>query len=432
MYLAVFSVFAASKAEPLVAALARVHDAFVAAGLGEPLVKFVLTDAAPIANPAILAEMGGIKRVSSVARVLKRFPALEKFAQHGPPQVDGAAAIRGLTNLLGTGVVEPVDFAILSQVAEGVPKSFPFHKALFHFSAAGFSEGPDVPQLQDPRALGMLMRAGVNIGAGHPTTPGISVQDSWWVNGRERNMAALRIVAADAAAKKLPAPPAHVAALLAACGKTRKTIQVPVVVGAAAPEAEQSGPADLKSTDTGQALLAVLRAHRARLGELAETLPHDLPPTVEDKAALSPASPSGPKKPELERWFKPMGYSCRGDSGTFTLRRRTEGNLTVELLLDVGTWSNLLTASFAVAGMIDGKGFKVAMSLPPSRQAARGVIHGVERVGQFPIGGPERWRQLVENLAALVAVLDAGFVPEIEAAAGPSPEWYQPDGTAPA
>jgi hypothetical protein len=47
--------------------------------------------------------------------------------------------------------------------------------------------------------------------------------------------------------------------------------------------------------------------------------------------------------------------------------------------------------------------------------------------GQYPIGGPERWQQIVDNLAALVAQLDRTFVPEIEAISGPSPHWYKPE-----
>jgi hypothetical protein len=54
-------------------------------------------------------------------------------------------------------------------------------------------------------------------------------------------------------------------------------------------------------------------------------------------------------------------------------------------------------------------------------------VRGVEFVGQFPIGGPDRWRQIVENLAQLVAALDRSFVPEVEAVLGPSPEWFQPE-----
>ena len=47
--------------------------------------------------------------------------------------------------------------------------------------------------------------------------------------------------------------------------------------------------------------------------------------------------------------------------------------------------------------------------------------------GQYPIGDATRWSQIVDNLAALVAEYDRTFVPAIEAAAGPSPEWYRPE-----
>jgi len=59
---------------------------------------------------------------------------------------------------------------------------------------------------------------------------------------------------------------------------------------------------------------------------------------------------TGPKKPVLVRAFRPMGYDCQAASGTFTLRRRTPGNLTVEISLDVGTWSRSLTAFFQSPG----------------------------------------------------------------------------------
>jgi hypothetical protein len=46
---------------------------------------------------------------------------------------------------------------------------------------------------------------------------------------------------------------------------------------------------------------------------------------------------------------------------------------------------------------------------------------------QYPIGDAEQWQKIVENLGALVAELERAFVPEVEAAAGPSPEWYHPE-----
>lgn len=48
--------------------------------------------------------------------------------------------------------------------------------------------------------------------------------------------------------------------------------------------------------------------------------------------------------------------------------------------------------------------------------------------GQYPIGDAAQWQKIVENLGAMVRELDRTFVPEIEQAAGPSPEWFQPAG----
>jgi hypothetical protein len=47
---------------------------------------------------------------------------------------------------------------------------------------------------------------------------------------------------------------------------------------------------------------------------------------------------------------------------------------------------------------------------------------------QYPIGDAARWQKIVENLGAMVRELDRSLIPEIEAAIGPSPEWYQPEG----
>jgi len=97
------------------------------------------------------------------------------------------------------------------------------------------------------------------------------------------------------------------------------------------------------------------------------------------------------------------------------LRRRTPANLTVEIHMDVGTWGHSILAMYKVWGL----GFKGLLLLPVSPQA--------EPRAQYRIGNAEHWQQIVDNLAALVAELDRTFVPSIEAAAGPSPEWYEPE-----
>ncbi len=162
----------------------------------------------------------------------------------------------------------------------------------------------------------------------------------------------------------------------------------------------------------------VITDYKARLAEVVEraALPHDLPPALEALQTTSFADTTGPKKPVLVRAFKPMGYDCQAERGTFTLRRRTPGNLTVEISLDVGTWSKSLSGSFAVTGV----GFSARLRLPVSKRALEGM--------QYRIGDAAHWQKLVDNMAAIVAEFDRTFVPAIEAAAGPAPEWFTPEG----
>lgn len=154
--------------------------------------------------------------------------------------------------------------------------------------------------------------------------------------------------------------------------------------------------------------------YRARLPQIIQraALPHLLPALGEEALGVT----AGPKKPALVRVFEPLGYTCRGESGTFTLRRRTATNLTVELHLDVGTWGHKVLALFRVWGL----GFKGLLSIPVSANAAAAA--------QYPIGDAARWQQIAENLGALVRELDRSLVPEIETAVGPSPSWYAPEG----
>jgi hypothetical protein len=386
MHLALLTTFAASRKEPLAEVLERIHAALIAADFGEPHVQFVMAD--PMA--------GG---VSSVARVIKRFPSLERFAQTVVPSPGvGTHETKIISNRTSSGTAEEaVDFAVLLEIARGVPRSFPFHNLRIHFSVPAFSGAAAMPSM--PRQL----------------SPGISVTDSWWVNGRMRSVSALTLVEADPAARKLPALPQSIARVLAACGKVKKTIQAPLAMGPAA----QRPSIDTVSPEKAAAIRAVVQDYRTRTSEILDraNLPHDLLPNQE---AFALGVTSGPKKPGLVRAFTPMGYDCRSESaGSFTLRRRTPGNLTAELHLDVGTWSNNVMAFFRVQGLIEGVGFKGSMILPVSRRAVLG--------GQYPIGGPDRWQQIVDNLAALVAELDRTFVPAIEAISGPSPDWYKPE-----
>jgi len=372
---ALHTTFRANKKEPLGALLERIHTAFLTSGVGEPSIAMACSDA-PVAG-----------FTSGVERLLKRYPELERLAVTGS-MLPGGPLVRQIAG-------EHVEFATVVAIAAGVPRSFPFHNVSVHFQSPAFGLE------RSPESRGVVM-------------PGVIVGDSWWVSGRERSVSALTVVEADRAGAKLPSLPEPVAAVFAVCGKVKSTVQVPLAergTPTALPKAARPSP------DVARTVNAVVLDYRARLAEIIEraALPHDLPSSAEALMTTGLAETTGPKKPVLVRAFKPLGYDCRAGSGTFTLRRRTSGNLTVEIHLDVGTWSRSLTASFSVVGL----GFKARFPLPVSKRAIAG--------GQYKIGNVARWHQIVDNLAALVAELDRGFVPAVEAASGPSPAWFTPE-----
>lgn len=396
MRVALLTTFVASKKEPLAELLDRVHAAFEASGLGAPDIRFSLADG---------LVPGG---VSSVDRVLKRFPQMQPFLTTATlPGFSGSQRL--LSNAPSSATAsQTLDFQTLRDIAAGVPKSFPFYSITINLRAAAFGD------------------------EGQPTAradmaPGVTVGDNWWVNGRLRSVTALTVVEAGRGNRQLPSPSAPVAAVLAACGKVKSTKQVPLAAsGAPAPAATAAPPLAqaapgaaamaVAPPETLQAVADIVRDYRTRIGDIVARagLPHDLPSTQEALATRSLGEASGPMKPALQRAFKALGYDCKSEAqGTFTLRRRTPGHLTVELSLDVGTWSRSVTVFYRVHGL----GFTARLPLSVAPRAL---------AGQYPIGGPERWQQIVDNLAALVAELDRSFVPAIEAAAGPSPEWYRP------
>jgi hypothetical protein len=395
---ALLTAFAASKKEPLADMMNRVHQAIHDNGFGSPSIAFNFGD--PLV-PGF---------TSSVDRVLKRYPDLARFVTDAEPMPGIRGARRISNGPLSPAAGENLPYATLQAIASGVPRSFPFHSVVIHFFVDAFGTLEQTPV----QAAGVL--------------PGIVLSDSWWVNGRVRSLSACTVVDGDPAAKKLPELPEPLRAVLAACGKVKRTVQAPLAGAAEAamgirvrlPTGARVASAN---PEAARAVQAIVADYRARMGEVVERaeMPHDLGPHAEALLARAAAlrsegdaTTAGPRKPALERAFKALGYSCKGGSGTFTLHRRTASNLTVELALDVGTWSHFCIAIFRVSGI----GFKASLILPVSAKAAPGA--------QYPVADAEQWVQVVENLAALVTELDRTFVPDIERAAGPSPEWYRP------
>jgi hypothetical protein len=385
MHVAVQLEFKADRKEPLGDLLRRIAALFASNGL-EPEIQASFAD-----GPAIL------RSTSAVERALKKHPHLAPLERNDAPRLPvpinlpnqpALPPIRRLSN-----VDSPATFALgdVIALADGVPRSLPFHAIHVGFGHADFG------QIVFPPGLAPRL--------------GIGVDDGWWVNGRTRSVTAFYSVEGAATAKKLPDPPPSIAAILAGLGKPKSKGQF-VAPDFLTPAAAAAAPAAVPR-EIGIVNPILLRYKRKDLAELVQRigLPYDLPPAGE--AMQTARGASGPLKPALVDAFTPRGYDCRGGSGVFTLRRRTPTNHIVDIELDVGTWSRSVTFMFSVRG----PGFNATL-LPPvtARDASK----------QYPIGDTANWEQIVANIAAIADELDRTFVAEISAAVDPAPAWFEP------
>lgn len=376
MYVGVVVEFRGERREPLGALIRRVAGQFEQSRL-EPEVVATFSD-----GP------GGIRNTSAVERAIRKHPQLAQFERNDVPgALPGIPAVRRLTNADSRVALPMIDILAL---ADGVPRSLPFHVVSVHFRHAEFGSASGFPP-------------------GLAPAPGVTIGDSWWVNGRNRDLSAFYVVEGDAASKKLPDPPAAIGAILAGLGKAKRTAQFVPPTASAGGEGSP-GPSIPREIAVIGPIVAKYRAGMPAL--LARiSLPHDLPPAAE--ARLTSLGARGPLRPALVSAFASRGYDCRGGSGTFTLRRRTAANHVVELELDVGTWSRSLTFMFHVRG----PGFNATL-LPP--------VSARDEARQYPIGDTANWERIVANVAAIVDELERTFVRELEAAAGPAPAWFDP------
>ena len=334
--------------------------------------------------------------MSSLDRVLKRYPELKRFESNSAtfPRRSGRPAISN--GPASPAVGEAVEFSTLLAIGAGVPRSFPFHNLSVQFRA---------PEFGDAQPAGGL--------AGAMTT-GVIVGDSWWVNGRERSLSALTSVEADPSDKKLPSPPVPVAAVLAACGKVMSAVQIPL---AGAGIGDRSA-----SSRAGFGCRARRQRRRRRLpgascgssrsgGASSRSAP--------GHRGVDDDSPRGDDAgPRSRSW-------CVRSNPWVTTAAADRGHLRYAAGLPaISRWKSISTSAPGAAASrpayrFEGLGFAARLPLPVARRAIGS--------GQYQMGGAERWQQIVDNLAALVAELDRSFVPDVEAASGPSPAWYTPE-----
>ncbi|MDH3223779.1 MAG: hypothetical protein OEO23_08685 [Gemmatimonadota bacterium] len=367
-----------TRKEPFGDMLRRILVAFEEAGL-TPAVHASFSDS-PVP--------GG---VSAVQRALKKYPDLDAFYVEEPwlPASPAVPTIRS-----GEGGTLPTKRIL--DVADGMPRSLPFNQATVTFSHEGF---------------GFLGDSSLPLAP----IPGIVAGDSWWVNGRNRSLSAMHVVDGDPGSKALPEPGVEVGAVLSRLGKPKKSSHLALPEAQGPPGEIPSQSTGAKSVDvppgTGSRIREIINRYRTSMSERVANL--DLPHQLRPRPGGSLGG-SGPSKPGLVSAFRPLGYDCRGDSGVFTLRQRAPNGLVRDVVVDVGSWSRMVTAFYR----IQGPGITASVPLP--------VTKGNDVALQYPMGDEESWQRITENLAAIVAELDRTLLPEMEAATGPTPEWFDP------
>lgn len=374
MKIAVQLEYKADRKEPFGALLRRVAGAFDAAGL-EPATTASFSDSI----------VGG--GVSATARALKKYPELQSF-ERNESMLPDTATVRGLAK---TTPDQPFAFASILALADGLPRSLPFYSAQVAFGHELFGGNAD-PSMTLVRLSGIV------------------ASDTWWVNGRNRSLSAAYVVEGSSRSKTLTSPPPAVAAVLSALGKPKKSAQFLLPQDEASPDTLAQTAAPPPAAIAVSAIVARYRAGMAAMVGRLE-LPHTLLPLA---PALHTGAAAGPLKPALTAAFGPRGYDCRGESGVFTLRRRTRSNHVVDLVIDVGTWSRMVTPSYRV----QGPGFTANLAIP--------VTANLMGTLQYPIGDQESWKRIVANLAVIFDELDRTLLPEIETAVGPAPDWFEP------
>jgi hypothetical protein len=347
-------------------------------------------------------------RQSSIARVLKCFPELERF-QGSFQQVWDQDRVVFLANTeaglhdrvaepstIKTGSRDPVDPGILSEILHGVPRRFPIWDVDIFFGgseelnlaglpANAFDERPHLRTI---------------------TSPGIHFRSHWGPAKRRQNLGALISLPPpnDATPPVLPATTQN---FLAAIGKIFHS------------ELSLSPPAKdrtrIASLITQGQQIAKRYRENPFAGRPGVNLPCPLPPVPPGRQFGVPlimrrdAGIPGIKE-LLKKEFGPLGYRYQSNlsgRGSYAMMKATAQNYVLDFNVDASPIGGQFGSSISLATPFAR--FNLAVKLPP---------HGQD----YPIN--EHLPELVKNTAFVAQVLEETFVAEIATIFGPAPKWF--------
>jgi hypothetical protein len=407
MYAAIFTEIKADWREPYADLVERIQNACERGEMLRPKLGFYLSDS-PLA------------KFSSVERVVKRHPELSIFVRDetGP---NGAATSTLTSFAMAIESMESLRPAVLKSIVSGIPKAYPFWEATFEFfprSGASSILLSPYESTRSPVQLGQFAsRVPLALSRsvrqkGTLFAPSLFVSDSWGRSHRNRSAIAITVQDIKLTENARKHSQESLRSISSVCGKLLKPTIIPLLRLETPAEFETARPTEQYLKVVAD-LIDDIEGNKERLVRQAK-LPHDLPSAIMARKDTPAVLSSGAKRPDLISVFRPLGYSCKGGRGEFWLRKRTAKGLVLELYLDVGTWSDSLTAVYHVFGL----GFRASLRLPLSMQELS--------CRQYPIGDLTRWRQLVENLAALVIELEQTLIPTFDAISEPLPTWFEP------
>lgn len=348
-------------------------------------------------------------RSNACARVTKTFPKMGCFQQTEIDKVFPKESVLVLTNRpsASNGIsVVPIQLAeieTLEQIANGVPKSYPFFWAEFLFAGVSFLDCETKTTAQS--VADFLSVTGDSLACAD--IPNVYLKNGYTPSGRrcelkvtiEQPMPAFDL-------KSIP-DFGKASDFIASLGKVGLTHTSLVL-------SEEEDKKIDSLYDQSQKFYAEYEStvanHINRI-----SFPHDLPaPSWE--MAMSGFEKVGSLKEPLVEVFRAMGYRYepkQSGRGEYCLQKRTpRGNL-IKLSLDTG----FMTKSVSAGLYLSGLGLRYNFSLLP-------ISAKLTSISQYPILDLEHWRKIVENLGAVVDYLESQIIPGIDEIWGQCPLWY--------
>lgn len=344
--------------------------------------------------------------VSAIDRLKKKDPNMIKYEMEAKeihdPDLRRKKALTnckdGFHELVNpNGVHESIDFPAIRNIAEKIPRSYPFHEALFIF------DDIDWFQTGERREAAKLLDINFFPGVHQNLSSRIVFKSSWWVTGRQLTLNA--------------------------------AVEVPV--------SKSGNPEEIKLPDTIHSIgkidrvstviipddltYARLKKMQPKVDEIIKNYSSlEFDKMLEDKGVLPHSLPSQfdlagelntPFKKSLTAQFKPMGYSYGTFfHGIYTFVKRTKSDHQITLAFDTGRMKEALSCTM----VIESPFWKHRLDLPSA--VGKEQVHFSR--GHFPIPDEGMKEKVIANFKAAAAYLEETFVPEIESLYEPAPEWF--------